>query len=373
MSDALRAILFLIGASTAVGLVVALVIWLVRLAVRRRRPERYWRRVARMHLWLIPVYVLLVPPLAMASLSRWRMGTRGDERAYAGPRVDEHGAWAFQTRESLREERRANDGAPAPLGRTVETEVRMKTSDGVWVRGFLVPAREPPRFQAVLVHGLFRNALELEHPAAWLHGLGGDVLLLEMRNHGGSGRGRPGFGLREREDVLAAVRYLRSRSVGDELPLLLYGVSLGSAAVLLAAPDVPELGALAVDAALPELEAVFHNLTGDGGFGLPLVHRWLTLRAIELFAWFDVDDVRPVDAAARLDPALPALVVAAGDDFRMPPALVRRVYDALPSPDGVKEFWVDEEATHGKVFELHPDEYRAALERLVERMLSRRR
>ncbi|MFG0317095.1 MAG: alpha/beta hydrolase [Planctomycetota bacterium JB042] len=369
MSFAIRVILTVAGVAFAGGLLLALLLWIV-LRLVRRCPDAYWRRVGRAHLWLVPAYVVLLPPLVLASLARWGMGTRGDERGYAGPRVTADGEWRFQSRESLDAERRGATIPPAVAARAAAREVRLTTADGLEVRGFLVEAREsPPRFQAVLVHGLFRNALELERPAAWLHELGGDVLMLEMRNHGGSGRGAPGFGLREREDVLAAVRFLRARATRGGVPLLLYGVSLGSAAVLLAAPDVERLGALAVDAAIPELEEVYENLAGRR-MGLPGPYRWLTLRAIELLARFDVDDVRPVDAAGRLDPDLPALVVAAGRDVRTPPDAVRRVYDALPTPAERKEFWADDAASHGKVFEEDPAAYRAALGRLVERMLA---
>jgi len=44
------------------------------------------------------------------------------------------------------------------------------------------------------------------------------------------------FGSHERRDVAAAVDFLRSRGLG---PIALFGVSMGAAIAILAAPDLP--------------------------------------------------------------------------------------------------------------------------------------
>ena len=367
MTFALNVILISSGAVCLAGLLLVFLVWLF---VRRRLRPGFWKRVARAHLILVPLYLLLAPSILLAGFTRYSMGTRGDELEYAGPRVASDGVWSFQSRASLREERDGDVIVDDDVSsRAAAREVRLESAPGVRARGFLVESVEqPPRFQAVLVHGLFRGALELEKPAAWLHEAGGDVLMVEMRNHGASDRGPPGFGAFERLDVLAAARFLRSRPGGDDLPLLVYGISLGSAAVLLAAPEIDGLGAVAVDAAIPELVGVYHNLLRDR-IGMHQPWRSLTLTAVELLCGFDAAEVRPVAAADLLDPTLPSLVVAAGDDFRTPPAQVRRVFDAFRADEGVKEWWLCEPARHARVFDIEPEAYRDALHRLVQRMI----
>src|SRR5262245_28049601 len=138
-------IYFIAGIAIAASLVVTI---LVRLGwlVARRKPERFWRRALLLHLVLVPIYVFVVTPFALAWLASSRLGTRGDERAYAGPRIGADGTWLFQTRESLKNE--ADGGAvpdPALVKAAQAATVTFTTEDGVRIRGFLTQPKGPPR------------------------------------------------------------------------------------------------------------------------------------------------------------------------------------------------------------------------------------
>jgi hypothetical protein len=61
----------------------------------------------------------------------------------------------------------------------------------------------------------------------------------------------------------------------------------------------------------------------------------------ERWAGFDADEVDVTASAARVRGAL--LAIADGGDDRMPPEVVRRVFDAHHGP---KRFWVAPGATH---------------------------
>jgi uncharacterized protein len=89
-------------------------------------------------------------------------------------------------------------------------------------------------------------------PAAKLYQFGYSSLLVDMRGAGGSSRSDQTLGIREAEDVAAAFRYARTN--WPELPTMLYGVSMGGAAIL---------RAVALHGIVPDgliLEAVFDNL-----------------------------------------------------------------------------------------------------------------
>src|SRR5262249_50522778 len=134
---------------------------------------------------------------------------------------------------------------PALVASAAAATVRFDTEDGVSIRAFHVaPKTGPPSCSVVLVHGLFRGGLELEAPATIFRDLGAETLLVEMRNHGGSGRASPTFGFNEKKDVLAAVAWLRSAPERAGRPLVLYAVSLGTAAVMRAAPEIPGLSGI---------------------------------------------------------------------------------------------------------------------------------
>ena len=95
-------------------------------------------------------------------------------------------------------------------------ERRFASTDGVTLCAFRLEAKqEPPVAVAVLVHGLFRSAMELEPVAAMLHEQGCECWLLDLRNHGGSSRAPFTGGLRE----LADLGVLWEAATGGPLPL----------------------------------------------------------------------------------------------------------------------------------------------------------
>src|SRR5204862_5174101 len=130
---------------------------------------------------------------------------------YAGPRVDRDGTLLVQSWDSLTAEA---GGAPPKatadvLAAAKARERRIASTDGVSLRAFRIESRqEPPVAVAVLVHGLFRSAMEPEPVAAMLREQGCECWLLELRNFGGSGRAPFTGGLHESDDVVAAVQFV---------------------------------------------------------------------------------------------------------------------------------------------------------------------
>lgn len=371
----LIAVLILTAGSLLLALLVRLVLWLMR-----RRPRRYWRRVLQLHLLLVPTYTFVVIPGVLGYLAVDQVRTRGDESAYAGPRVAADGSWALQSRASLAEEARGRaevDAAVADAARALGVSFRAK--DGVNLHGYLVPARgSAPPLSVVLTHGLWRGALEIESVGAMFHAAGCEVLLLELRGHGQSDHTRLSFGDHEARDVQAAVDFLRARAGHEHDPVILFGVSLGAAAIARAAPHISKLAGLVLDAPTESMGATARRMLdgmrprGRRGFRamltLPPPFPWLLLRSIELWSGVRLDDVRAIDDVARLPADLPALIIGGALDQRMPPAVVTAVYDALRSPPGVKELWIREGSDHGHVFRDDPDAYREHVLRLVERV-----
>ncbi len=352
-------------------------LWRAGLALLRRPAPRFWIRTLEAHAGLFVLHLFVTVPLVLAILVTRNVGTRGDERRYGGPRLAEDGSWLLQTRESLAAEKAVKtELAPETRGTGNAHAVSLVARDGVKLRAFVVPPVTPagaegPRFVAVLVHGLFRGALEIETPGAMLRELGGEVMLLELRNHGDSGRARPTFGRDESLDVLAAVDFLQARPEARGRPLVLYAVSLGTAAVAAAAPQVPALAGLVLDAPLDDLGATARRMLASGDFWQSVREPWAS--TILFFARFvggvPVHQVEPREALARLSPRVAVLFIGAGRDERMPPDTVRALFDALPTAPDRKDLWIEPEATHGKVWVKAPDEYRRRLARLLEKVM----
>lgn len=341
--------------------------WLAVRARRGRAKPGAWRRLIVWHALLLPVHVVLTVPVTLGAWIARRVGTRGDERAYAGPRIADDGTWRLQSRESLAADAAAREGDAARDAKS-PFAIELRARDDTPLRAFLVPPRDhAPLFTALLVHGLFRGALELETVGSMFRDLGGEVLLLEMRRHGGSGGERFTFGRDEQGDVLGAVDWLRARDGVHDRPLVLFAVSIGTAAAAIAAPKIERLSALILDAPLDDLRATTERLleTGDGRGGLPQPIRGVLLGSFESFGSIPFDDVVPIRAIAGLSPEIPVLLIGAGQDGRMPPATVRAYFMALPTLPDRKQLWIDANATHSHVWTQNPARYRDHLVALL--------
>jgi len=194
------------------------------------------------------------------------------------------------------------------------------SADGVDLKGWWVPAAEA-RGSAVLVHGLNRSRIEMVRKAPFLHGRGWNVLLFDLRHHGASGGATTTFGQHEKDDVRAAVVYAHRRA---DLPVVVWGVSLGGASAVLAAADDPSVAGVICDSSYRSLrDTVYHHLALFRGFRwwLRIVPSWPV--ADEALFWmgrrggFDPDAVDIRAAAGRLQ-GRPALFVANSEDRRMP-------------------------------------------------------
>jgi pimeloyl-ACP methyl ester carboxylesterase len=199
-------------------------------------------------------------------------------------------------------------------------EVAFTAPDGVALRGWWVPAAQS-QGTVVLVHGLNRSRIEMVRKVPFVHRLGWNALLFDLRHHGESGGSATTFGQLEKEDVRAGIALARGRAAG---PVVLWGVSLGAAACVLAAADDPSVAGLVSDSSFRDLaDTVNHHLQIFRGFRwwLRIVPTWPV--ADEILFWmgrrggFNPGAVDIRAAASHLS-GRPVLFVANSEDRRMP-------------------------------------------------------
>ncbi len=84
---------------------------------------------------------------------------------------------------------------------------------------------------------------------------GFSVLLVEMRNHGKSGKtdGFHGFGTKAAEDLLGGWDWLKSKGYDDN-KIVIYGQSLGGSAALFAAQQEPRVAAIIADSPMTRID-----------------------------------------------------------------------------------------------------------------------
>ncbi|MFQ5790676.1 MAG: alpha/beta hydrolase [Acidobacteriota bacterium] len=234
-------------------------------------------------------------------------------------------------------------------------EVSFSSRDGVGLQGWYMGGGHRG-ISVACGHGLFRSRREVLDRAAFLRKAGFNVLAFDFRRHGKSGGERVTLGYKERLDVEGAVDLLKARSPEDAIAL--YGVSMGAAAALLAAAEMPGVRSVVADSCFLSLEhTVSHHLKLI--FGLPSFPLADEIQFfIERRGGFRGEEF-DLERAVRLIGKRPLLFVAGSRDKRMPVELQRRLYRVASDPKS--RFVVIEGATHGAAYRTDPEHYQRAL------------
>ncbi|MFZ0960152.1 MAG: alpha/beta hydrolase [Terriglobia bacterium] len=229
--------------------------------------------------------------------------------------------------------------------------------DGIHLKGWYVPAEGTARGTIIYVHGWNRTRIEMLPNAVFGHSLGYNGLLFDMRHQGTSGGAITTLGYQERLDVLGAVRYAVENEQAAR-PVVVWGVSMGAAAALMAAAESPDISAVISDSSYDSFLAMLrHHFTLF--FHLPSfpiadeAGYWVAWRGH--FRPGDFDLVKAVDRIGDR----PILFVAVADDLRMPPSIARTLYAHAQSP--LKKIIVVPGHRHGEGFDQAREPYEKAV------------
>lgn len=111
--------------------------------------------------------------------------------------------------------------------------VLLHTTGGLRLEGWWIPAKAA-RGTVILFHGYNGNKGSLFPEADRFRSLGYNTFLLDFRAHGNSEGYTCSVGYKEAEDVKLAWDYVKQKS---NQPVILWGVSMGAAAILKAVPE----------------------------------------------------------------------------------------------------------------------------------------
>lgn len=212
------------------------------------------RRLPRI---LLALALLALAGFAALNVLAYRHACAMMRYSSGGPRTDK--PEALTTRSKLRvllvgvHLPRPTDERPptalAPDAQILAIPVSGDVTLSAWYAG-----RSPDAPLAIFFHGYSTEKTRLLREAREIHALGASVLLVDFRGSGGSSEDYTTLGLLEADDVAAAVRFAQARL--PHSALVLYGQSMGSAAILRAI----HVHGVAPDAVV--LESVFDSMLG---------------------------------------------------------------------------------------------------------------
>ena len=252
-----------------------------------------------------------------------------------------------------------NEHSPADVGLSYETRTISVGRDGT-LEAWFIPA-DGDRATVLMFPGYAVAKDSLLSEAAAFHAMGYDALMLDFRGAGGSSGDDTTLGVRESEDVAAGVDYARRQWPGRRI--VLYGVSMGAAAVL---------RSVAVGGAKPDaliLESPFDSLLSTVGnrfhaMGLP------DFPAAELLVFWGgvqqgIDGFadKPVDYARSV--RWPTLLMHGEQDPRVTVEQSGAIYDAL---GGYKEQVEFQGAGHQSLLASAPQLWKDNVQRFLRRV-----
>jgi len=214
------------------------------------------------------------------------------------------------------------------------SSIEFNSEDGLQLSGWM-RTLENCRGGVVLVHGVAANRMLMLEQAQFLSENGWSVLLFDLRNHGSSAKAHTTYGWMERHDVAAAARFLLN-AIGEDKPIVAWGISLGAASSLMAAAIEPRINAVIAEAPYDSLSKTFvlHGRLMFGEFAVPA--SWMLAELLAIIADFKTADVSALEAVKNCRDK-PILFVVGKDDPRTTPTVVS---DIAAAHKGQQRLWI---------------------------------
>ncbi len=289
---------------------------------RRGRLRTYVIRFALLLLLLVFIGVNAVAGMQARSMTHFvppnELPPAGETRSPIGQ------FWATLSGQPI--PRPENQETPANLGYDYETHT-ITLPGGEWLEAWWI-AHPQPQGVVLLFPGYTAGKEQLLRPAQIFHELGYSTFLVDFRGVGGSSGSVTFLGIREAKDVAHAVDYVRQTWPGQ--PVLLYGTSMGSSALLRAvAREGVQPQAVIAEAPFARLsDAVDARVRSMRVPTFPASELLLFWGSVQLGA--NAFTHNPAEYAP--DVTCPTLLLRGAEDARVAAAEIDAIYQGLAGP-----------------------------------------
>lgn len=235
-------------------------------------------------------------------------------------------------------------------------DVHFRSSDGLTLHGWFLPAQGAARGTVLFLHGNAENISTHLGSVYWLPKHGYNVFLFDYRGYGDS-EGKPSLpGVID--DTESALRALRHRSDIDQRRIILFGQSLGGAVATYVAAHSPQrqyIQALIIDSTFSSYRRIAREALSGW---------WVTWP----FQWplaFTIDDsYSPLKAIPQVSP-IPLLVIHSEKDPVIGVHHAQKLHAAAREP---KTLWLLPDGAHIQTFT--KEENRARFVRYLDGVLA---
>ena len=190
---------------------------------------------------------------------------------------------------------------------------------------------------------------------------GHNVLLVDQRAHGKSAGHCLTFGIKERFDCRTWIDYARKR-FGEDVPILLYGVSMGAATVLMASGlKLPgNVRGIVADCPYSSPKDIIRKVCRDMHLPWVLVYPLIAASA-KIFGAFRLTEASAAEAVQHS--RIPTLIIHGEDDRFVPPEMSACIASARPDIERI----TFPDAGHGISGIVHIESYNRAVLDFIQR------
>ena len=187
--------------------------------------------------------------------------------------------------------------------------------------------------------------------------IGRSAIIVDQRAHGESEGSVVTFGVKERLDCIAWVNHVIDR-FGDDVKIILTGVSMGAATVMMAVGEKLPKNVVCVlaDCGYSSQRDIIIKVIKELKLPAALLYPFVKLGAL-LFGHFKLEETTPIEAMKKT--SLPVIFIHGDTDAFVPHYMSRDLYEACNSPH--KRFVTIEGAGHGIAYPVNKEKYLNAL------------
>ena len=191
-----------------------------------------------------------------------------------------------------------------------------------------------------------------------IHDLGYSVLSFDLRGHGNSSDAPLGLGIREKNDIYGAIKYLNKNH--DVKKIGLYGISYGGVAVIDAAVNYnnDDVDIVGIFSDTPYF-SVTELLTKEVSDRTPIPHfiskllKFGIIQSGELFQNMNIEDVE--ESMKRVSEIkFPVIIISCKNDERVPASHPERVYSYSKNSKYVAFDYCED---HGEAYETNKEKF----------------
>lgn len=244
---------------------------------------------------------------------------------------------------------------PGDLGLDYES-VSFITKDNIAIAGWFIPSKTKNAKTIILLHGYPADKGDILPSLSFLNQKY-NLFLFDFRYLGQSGGKYSTAGAKETEDLLAAIRFLKTRGIQD---VGIWGFSLGGAVALMTAPKSPEIKAIVSESSYASLNLMALELYRIPVLRYPLAY--LTGLWAKIFLGIDLKNISPLESSKNL--RIPILIIHSKNDNVIPFKNALLLQEALKN-NPRSEFWFEKNLIHGQL----GGEYQKRIEEFFDKNL----